>query len=138
MAKDKKVYFGDPLLSTITAARVGLSRDRPAEVENALALALYRRYEPLERSAENMGAPEALHVWGTQSWEVRSTLSAARAGRSTRRGGRLGHARPPQSDRAWLGPCRAALPWSQAADELDFGKSANVVPAALLLWSLSG
>lgn len=68
-----------------------MSRDRPVEVENALALALYRRYEPRERSAENMGAPKALHVWGT------------------RRGG-----------------------------EIDFGKSANLVPAALLLWTLSG
>jgi len=64
-AKDKKVYFGDPLLATITAARVGLARDRAAEVENALALALYR-------------------------------------------------------------------------DELEFGASANIVPAALLLWALSG
>lgn len=45
LAKDKKVYFGDPLLRTITAERVGLPRDRHAEVENAVALALYRRWE---------------------------------------------------------------------------------------------
>jgi uncharacterized protein len=137
MAKDKKVYFGDPLLSTITAARVGLSRDRHAEVENALALALYRRYEPRERSAENMGAPEALHVWGT------------------RRGGEIDFVCGPRGQvdavevadwsaldrRKATAPARA-LPGRPSVvasrDELDFGKSANVVPAALLLWAISG
>jgi uncharacterized protein len=137
MAKDKKVYFGDPLLSTITAARVGLSRNRPAEVENALALALYRRYEPRERSAENMGAPEALHVWGT------------------RRGGEIDFVCGPRGQveavevadwatldrRKATAPARA-LPGRPSVvasrDELDFGKSANVVPAAMLLWAVSG
>ncbi|HZK15507.1 MAG TPA: ATP-binding protein, partial [Solirubrobacterales bacterium] len=66
LGRDKKVYFGDPLLQTITAERVGLPRDTHAEVENAIALALYRRYEPAERRAENMVAPERLHVWGTR------------------------------------------------------------------------
>jgi uncharacterized protein len=137
VAKDKKVYFGDPLLQTITANRVGLARDRHAEVENALALALYRRYEPRERSAENMVAPEALHVWGT------------------RRGGEIDFVCGPRGQvdavevadwaaldrRKATAPARA-LPGRPSLvasrDELDFGKSANVVPAALLLWSLSG
>lgn len=137
MAKGKKVYFGDPLLSTITAGRVGLQRDRAAEVENALALALYRRYEPRERSAENMAAPEALHVWGT------------------RRGGEIDFVCGPRGQvdavevadwsrldrRKATAPARA-LPGRPSVvasrDELDFGKSANVVPAALLLWAVSG
>src|ERR1700691_913616 len=66
VAKDKKIYFGDPLLHTITASRTGLPRNRHAEIENALALALYRRYEPSERNAENFHAPERLHIWGTR------------------------------------------------------------------------
>ncbi len=137
LAKDKKVYFGDPLLSTITANRVGLSRDRAAEVENALALALYRRYEPRERSAENMRAPEALHVWGT------------------RRGGEIDFVCGPRGEvdavevadwavldrRKATAPARA-LPGRPSVvasrDELEFGKSANLIPAALLLWALSG
>jgi predicted AAA+ superfamily ATPase len=136
LAKDKKVYFGDPLLTTITAGRVGLQRDRHAEVENALALALYRRYEPRERSAESMLAPEALHVWGT------------------RRGGEIDFVCGPRgrvdavevADWAVLdrrkatAPARAlpARPSLVASrDELDFGGSANIVPAALLLWALS-
>ncbi len=135
VAKDKKVYFGDPLLQTITANRVGLPRDRHAEVENAVALALYRRYEPRERSAENMIAPERLHVWGT------------------RRGGEIDFVCGPRNridavevaDWAHLDRRKATAPARAlpgrpslvaSRDELDFGKSANVVPAALLLWAL--
>jgi uncharacterized protein len=136
VARDKKVYFGDPLLHTITAERVGLPRDRHAEVENAVALALYRRYEPRERSAENMVAPERLHVWGT------------------RRGGEVDFVCGPRNEvevvevadwstldrRKATAPARA-LPGRPSLvasrDELDFGRSANVVPAALLLWALS-
>ena len=137
LAKDKKVYFGDPLLHTVTAERVGLPRDRHADIENALALALYRCYEPAERSAENMLAPERLHVWGTRSggevdfvcgprdaieavevadWESINRQKATAPGRAL--------------------PGRPSLVATR--DELDFGKSANLVPAALLLWALSG
>ncbi len=136
VAKDKKVYFGDPLLQTIVANRVGLPRNRHAEVENAVALALYRRYEPPERNAENMRAPERLHVWGT------------------RRGGEIDFVCGPREQidavevadwasldrRKATAPARA-LPGRPSLvasrDELDFGKSANIVPAALLLWALS-
>jgi predicted AAA+ superfamily ATPase len=137
LAKDKKVYFGDPLLQTIVAERVGLPRDRHAEIENAVALALYRRYEPPERAAENMLGPERLHVWGT------------------RRGGEIDFVCGPRDQidavevadwtsldrRKATGPGRA-LPGRPSLvacrDELDFGRTANIVPAALLLWALSG
>jgi len=137
VAKDKKVYFGDPLLQTIVASRVGLPRDRHAEVENAVALALYRCYEPRERLAENMLAPERLHVWGT------------------RRGGEIDFVCGPReaieavevADWASLdrrkaaGPARA-LPGRPSLvasrDDFGFDKSANLVPAAMLLWALSG
>jgi predicted AAA+ superfamily ATPase len=136
VGRDKKVYFGDPLLHTITADRVGLQRDAHADVENAIALALYRRYEPSERSGENMVAPERLHVWGT------------------RKGGEIDFVCGPReaieavevADRARVtrqkatGPMRA-LPGRPALvatrDALEFGTSANLVPAALLLWALS-
>lgn len=136
VAKDKKVYFGDPLLHTITAERVGLSRDRHADVENALAIALYRRYEPTERAAENMIAPERVHVWGT------------------RRGGEIDFVCGPRAEieaievADWehlnrqkaTAPGRA-LPGRPAAvatrDELEFGPTANLIPAALLLWAIA-
>lgn len=138
MAKDKKVYFGDPLLQTIVADRVGLRRDPHAEVENAVAQALYRRYEPRERRAENMPAPERLHVWGT------------------RRGGEVDFVCGPREaidavevadwasslDRRKATAPARALPGRPALvatrDELELGGSANLVPAPLLLWALSG
>ena len=138
MAKDKKVYFGDPLLQTIVASRVGLPRNPHAEVENALALALYRRYEPRERRAENMPAPERLHVWGT------------------RRGGEVDFVCGPREaidavevadwasslDRRKATAPARALPGRPALvatrDELELGGSTNLIPAALLLWALSG
>ncbi len=136
VAKDKKIYFGDPLLQTVTAERVGLQRDAHADVENAVAFALYRRYEPAERSAENMVAPERLHVWGT------------------RRGGEIDFVCGPRqgieavevADWATLNRQKAtaparALPGRPALvatrEELEFGRSANLVPAALLPWALS-
>jgi predicted AAA+ superfamily ATPase len=137
LARDKKVYFGDPLLASITAQRVGLARDPHAEVENALALALYRRYEPAERSAENFACPERLHVWGT------------------RRGGEIDFVCGPRErieavevadwaavDRRKATAPARALPGRPALvasrEELEFGRSANLVPAALALWALSG
>jgi len=137
LGKDKKVYFGDPLLHTIAAECTGLPRDRHAEVENAVALALYRRYEPSERSAESMVAPERLHVWGT------------------RRGGEIDFVCGPREEvevvevADWeavnrqkaTAPARA-LPGRPSLvatrEELEFGRWANLVPAALLLWALSG
>jgi predicted AAA+ superfamily ATPase len=135
VAKHKKVYFGDPLLHTITAERVGLPRDSHADVENALALALYRRYEPTERSAENTIAPERLHVWGT------------------RKGGEIDFVCGPRdaiealevADWARVNRQKAtapmrALPGRPAVvatrDDFEFGRSSNLVPAALLLWAL--
>lgn len=135
-AKDKKIYFGDPLLQTITASRTGMHRDRHAEVENAIALALYRRYEQSERSAEAFPAPERLHVWGT------------------RRGGEIDFVCGPRdaidavevADWASVNRQKATAPMRAlpgrpslvaTRDELAFTPTANLVPAALLLWALS-
>jgi len=136
LAKDKKVYFGDPLLHTIVCARTAMARDTHAAVENALALALYRRYEPSERSAEAFPAPERLHVWGT------------------RRGGEIDFVCGPRSAVEALevadwnavsrqkatAPMRA-LPGRPAIvatrQDMSFGPTANLVPAALALWALS-
>ncbi len=136
LAKDKKIYFGDPLLHTIACTRSALPRSVPAGVENAVALALYRRYEPLERSAEAFPGPERLHVWGTS------------------RGGEIDFVCGPRaaidavevadwqsvSRQKATAPMRA-LPGRPAIvatrDELQFGRTANLVPASLLLWALS-
>lgn len=137
VSKVKKIYLGDPLLHTITADRVGLRRDPHADVENALALALYRRYERSERRAESTAAPDSLHVWGTKSGgeidfvcgprqqiEVVEVADWERVNRQKA-----------------TAPMRA-LPGRPAVTatrrELQFGPTYNLVPAALLLWALSG
>lgn len=137
LSKDKKIYFGDPLLATITASRTGVIADRSALVENVVALALYRRYEPNDRQAENFAIPERLHVWGTRrGGEIdfvagpRSGIHAAEVADWSQVDGRKATA-----------PMRA-LPGRPTAvvtrDQLEFRRTANLIPAALLLWALSG
>jgi predicted AAA+ superfamily ATPase len=136
VAKDKKIYFGDPLLHTIATSRTGLPRNRHAEVENAIALALYRRYEPSERSAENFSAPERLHVWGTRSGgEIdfvcgpRTAIDAVEVADWAR------------IDRQKATAPMRALPGRPAIvatrNELRLDGKVNLMPAALLLWALS-
>jgi len=134
--KDKKVYFGDPLLHSVIAERVGLERDVHADVENAVALALYRRYEPTERRSENMTSPERLHVWGTRSGgEIdfvcgpREAIEAVEVADWRR----LNRQKATAPMRAL--PRRPSVVATRS--ELEFGPTANLVPAALLLWGLS-
>jgi predicted AAA+ superfamily ATPase len=66
LSKNKKLFFADPLLHTVALDRApGLKRDVPALVENAVGLALYRRYERDDRLAETFIAPDRLHIWKT-------------------------------------------------------------------------
>jgi predicted AAA+ superfamily ATPase len=66
LSNEKKVFFADPLLHTIALDLApGLSADAPALVENAVGLALYRRYEPDGRLIESFVSPDRLHVWRT-------------------------------------------------------------------------
>lgn len=136
LGRDKKVYFGDPLLHTIAAERLGLPRDPHADVENAVALALYRRYEPVERRAENMIAPERLHVWGTRSGGEIDFVCGPREAIEVVEVADWEHLNRQKA----TGPARA-LPGRPSLvatrDELDFGPTANLVPAPLLLWALS-
>lgn len=137
LSRDKKVYFGDPLLHTVTANGVGLPRDPHAEIENAVALALYRRYEPAERGAENTIAPERLHVWGTRrGGEIdfvcgpREAIEAVEVADWER----LNRQKATAPARAL--PGRPSLVATR--EELELGGSANLVPVPLLLWALSG
>lgn len=135
-ARDKKVYFGDPLLHTITADRVAVPRDPHADVENAVALALYRRYEPTERSAENMIAPERVHVWGTRKGGEIDFVCGPRDGIEA-----VEVADSERTDRQKATAPMRALPGRPSVvatrDDFSFGGSANLVPASLLLWALS-
>ncbi len=136
LAKDKKVYFGDPLLCTITALRTGLPRNVHAEVENALALALYRRYEPAERSAENLLSPECLHVWGTRRGGEIDFVCGPRDGIEAVEvadWARINRQKATAPTRAL--PGRPALVATR--ETLDLSGKVGLVPAPLLLWALS-
>jgi predicted AAA+ superfamily ATPase len=66
LSNEKKVFFADPLLHTIALEHApGLRADIPALIENAVGLALYRRYEPHERLIESFLSPDRLHAWRT-------------------------------------------------------------------------
>jgi uncharacterized protein len=67
LSKDKKLYFGDPLLSSVTHDLApGIAIDVPTQVENAIGLALYHRYESSASRLEGFDAPADLHVWQTR------------------------------------------------------------------------
>lgn len=68
LSRDKKLYFGDPLLQTAVLDRTpGLNLDRAATVENVVALSLFRRYETVERQADGFTDPDQLHVYETNA-----------------------------------------------------------------------
>lgn len=68
LSHDKKVYFGDPLIYRLAMDLApGIPYNEAALVENAVALALFRKYEPERYRMESFAAPVALHVWRTKS-----------------------------------------------------------------------
>jgi hypothetical protein len=137
VSSDKKVYFGDPLLHQITRNLYspGLPFDMPALVENLVALALYRRYEPAMRQIEGFLAPSELHVWETsRRTEVdfvcgpRAAIDAAEVKYQSR------------IDRRELSGLKRAFPDRPAVmitrDELELTEAHALVPAHILLWAL--
>src|SRR5258708_37177538 len=66
LAREKKVYFADPLLYRLARARAGLAEDQPALVENIVGLTLLRRYEPEDLLLSGFAEPTRLHLWRAQ------------------------------------------------------------------------
>lgn len=137
VSKDKKIYFGDPLTGSVVHERTpGLDFDPAASVENAFALALYRRYEPPEHQFQGFVAPRRLHVWGTAAGgEIdfvcgpRDALEVLEIKFRRRIDGRS------------LNALTRALPGRPIVvatrDTLDFRDDLVLVPASLLLWALA-
>jgi len=136
LSNDKKVFFADPLLHTIALENTpGLAGNVPALVENAVGLALYRRYEPPELLIESFSSPNRLHIW------------------QTARGGEIDFVAGPRReldpvevkyqrhiDRRGAAALARAHPARPAAiatrDELLFAEDYTLVPAHQLLWAL--
>jgi len=136
LSNEKKVYFADPLLHTIASEQVpGIRANVPALVENAVGLALYRRYEPPERLIESFVSPERLHFWRTRrAGELdfvagpRNVLDAVEV--KYRRNIDLRGA----SGAARANPGRPTV--IATHDELRFTDAYALIPAHLLLWAL--
>lgn len=135
-SKDKKVFFADPLLSTIALDRVpGTVVDFPALVENAVGLALYRRYEPSDRLPETFALPERLHVWRTARGGEVDFVCGPRRG--------LDIVEVKYSDKPRLTAAAAAArahpgrPVIMATkSQLELREDYALVPAHILLWAL--
>lgn len=135
-SKDKKVFFADPLLSTIALDRVpGTRVDLPALVENAVGVALYRRYEPADRLPETFALPERLHVWRTaRGGEIDFVCGLRRE---------LDVVEVKYSDKPHLTAAAAAArahpgrPVVMATkSQLDVREDYALIPAHILLWAL--
>jgi hypothetical protein len=136
LSNEKKVFFADPLLHTIALEHApGLTVDVPALVENAVGLALYRRYEPPERLIESFLSPDRLHAWRTaRAGEVdfvagpRRELDVVEV-KYQRQIDRRG-----ASAVAKAHPGRPAVIATQ--DDLLFADGYTLLPAHTLLWAL--
>jgi predicted AAA+ superfamily ATPase len=136
LSKDKKLYFGDPLLHTVAHERApGIPDDRAAMVENAIALSLLHRYEPVESLVEGFETVEQLHVWGTRSGGEMDfvcgpfrSVAAVEVKYRTR------------LDRRTVRGALRALPGRPVVvatkDVLEFHGDHAYIPSALLLWAL--
>jgi predicted AAA+ superfamily ATPase len=136
LSKDKKLYFGDPLLHSVACDLApGIPVDIPAQVENAIALALYHRYESPASRLEGFDAPADLHVWQTRrAGEIDFVCGARRAPdvvevKYQRNPDLRGAAAIPRAF-----PGRAAIVATR--DRLERRRGYALVPAPLLLWAL--
>ena len=136
LGRDKKLYFADPLMHSVAHSQApGLDVDLPALVENAVAVALQRRYEPEQLRMEGFDMPSRLHVWRTRrSGEIdfvcgpHDSLAAVEVKYQS------------SPDRRAAAGIARAFPGRPAAlvtiDRLEQRDDADLVPAHLFLWAL--
>jgi uncharacterized protein len=136
LARDKKLYFGDPILYGVARDVAGVpTRDVPALVENAIALGLLRRYEPEYAQMYGFGMPTRVHFWrSARGTEIdflagpRSEIECVEVKWQTR------------VDRRALSGMLRAFPGRPAViaskDELELRNEGALIPAHVLAWAL--
>ena len=136
LSKNKKLFFTDPLLHTVALDRApGLTQDLPALVENAVGLALYRKYESPDRLADTFVSPERLHIWRTsKGGEIDFVAGAAEALDAVEVKYRNNPGLAPGAAAAKAHPGRPVIVATK--QHLDFHEHYSRVPASLLLWAL--
>jgi predicted AAA+ superfamily ATPase len=136
LAREKKLYFGDPLLYWAALDHAGLREDVPALVENALALALLRRYEPIVQQYRGFVEPTTVHLWRSKRGGEIDFLAGSR-----REFDLVEVKYQDRVDRRILNGLRAAFPGRPAIvasrGELALvDEHSALVPAPLLAWVL--
>jgi predicted AAA+ superfamily ATPase len=138
LGRNKKVYFADPLTHSAAQSQVpGLGVDLPALVENAVAIALQRHYEPVQLRMEGFDKPSRLHVWRSRNAREidfvcgpRDQLAAVEVKYQS------------NPDRRAATGIAHAFPGRPAVlvtrDKLEPRGDADLVPAHLFLWALGG
>jgi predicted AAA+ superfamily ATPase len=138
LSKDKKLYFGDPLLHSVASDLApGLASDVPAMVENAIGLALYHRYESPASRLEGFDAPADLHVWRTRRAGEIDFVCGSRAHADLVEVKYQGN--PDLRGAAAIPRAFPGRPVAVATkDRLERRPGYALIPASLLLWALSG
>ncbi len=136
LSRDKKLYFGDPLLQTAVLERTpGLSLDVAATVENVLAIALYRKYELPERQADGFNDADRLHIYETSAPREIDFICGLRRSAElveVKFQGRVSLAAAQTMRKAF--PTRVGIVAS--IDTFELEERFAVIPASLLLWAL--
>lgn len=136
VSKDKKLYFGDPLLHQIASDFApGTRPDRAALIENALGLALYRRYEPVARQIEGFLTPADIHVWETARGTEVDFVCGSRSSAEV-----LEVKYQETVDRRVVGGLKRAFPNRPVVvatkNQLELNDNHVLIPAHLLLWAM--
>jgi predicted AAA+ superfamily ATPase len=137
LARDKKVYFGDPLLHEIALKECcpGEAMNLPALVENVVALALYRNFEPQRQQISGFLDPADLHVWETAKGTEVDFVCGPRTHLAAVEVKYQDHL-----DRRDLSGLKRAFPGRPVVlatkSHLEITKEHAVIPVHLLLWAL--
>jgi hypothetical protein len=136
VAREKKLYFGDPLLYWASLDHAGLRDNLPALAENAIALALLRRYEPAAQQYRGFVEPTTVHLWRSKRGGEVDFLAGTRQDFDA-----VEVKYQDRVDRRTFNSLRAAFPGRPAIvaskNELDVREERGaLVPAPLLAWAL--
>lgn len=113
----------------------GLTLDKGATVENVVAIALYRRYEPVAVQAGGFNDPDRLHVFETRApREIDFVCGPRRAAELVEVKFQRNVTRAATQTMRKAFPAATGVVASIDAFELD--DRFAVVPACLLLWAL--
>lgn len=136
LSRNKKIYFADPLIHSLAVSRTpGTPYDVAAAVENAVGMALLRRYESTRRLPEAFTAPSRLHVWRSANGNEIDFVAGPRDSLD------VVEVKYQRNPRANVGrTIERTLPGRPAIiatkDTFELNERFAMLPSAMLLWAL--